>query len=147
MVKKKSTSRTKDDSPLLLPSSETEAGLNWLNSLGEAEFRDRVLLELFRKMQAEGSLEGFENIHGRNDKGIDYIITFKSAFGPSLIGLQIKSKPMTRSESSGSLSAIRIRQECEAALLHDFHFQGRSVRIDSIEIWTSASSQKTPRRS
>lgn len=124
--------------PLIIGATETEAGLQWLNSLPEDQFRDRILLEVFRKMQAEGDLEAFENIHGRNDKGVDYILLHRSAFGSTLRGIQVKSKRITRSESSGALSAVRIREECQSAMLQEFHFQGRNVRLDIIDLWCSA---------
>lgn len=124
---------------LLLDITETEAGIRWLNRLPEPEVRDRVLVELFCQMKAAGVIENFENIHGRNDKGVDFIVASSSAFGGRVItGIQVKSKPITRSESSGALSAIRIREECHSAVQHNFHFQGREIRIDSIEVWSSA---------
>jgi hypothetical protein len=124
---------------LLLDITETEAGVSWLNGLPEPEVRDRVLVELFRRMKAEGVIEDFENIHGRNDKGVDFIVASSSAFGGRTItGIQVKSKAITRSESSGALSAIRIREECHSAIQHNFHFQGRETRIDLIEVWCSA---------
>jgi hypothetical protein len=125
---------------LLLDITETEAGIGWLNALQEPEIRDRIMVDLFRRMKSEGAIEDFENIHGRNDKGVDFIVASSTAFGGRTItGIQVKSKPMTRSESSGSLSAIRIREECHSAMQHNFHFQGRETRIDSIDIWCSAS--------
>ena len=137
--KKDATGTSKAKNQLLLIDvTETEAGVNWLNSLTEPEVRDRILVEMFRKMQAEGVIEGFENIHGRNDKGVDFLIALSSAFGRTISGIQVKSKPITRSESAGNLSSIRIREECHSAMLHDFHFQGRNVRLDTIELWCSA---------
>jgi hypothetical protein len=124
--------------PLLLQTTETEAGLEWLHSLPEDQFRDRVLQDLFRRMKSEGLIDGFENIHGRNDKGVDYLVASTSIFGSSFRGVQVKSKRITRSESGSALSAIRIREECEAAMNHDFHFQGQQVRIQNIDVWSSA---------
>jgi hypothetical protein len=138
MPKKKKVKRATSEQPLLIGATETEAGLEWLNSLPEDEFRDRVLLEVFRRMQSEGKIDAFENIHGRNDKGVDYLVAFKSVFENSVRGIQAKSKRITRSESSGALSAIRIRGECEAAMLHNFHFDGRTVRLDGLDVWCSA---------
>ena len=89
-------------------------------------------------MQSEGMIEGFENIHGRNDKGVDYLISHTSVFGSTIRGIQVKSKRITRSESSGALSAVQIHGECQAAMLHDFHFQGRTVRLEAIDLWSSA---------
>jgi len=139
-MSKKSKSTIKPPSQLLLLDiTETEAGVGWLNGLPESEVRDRVLVELFRRMKAEGVIEDFENIHGRNDKGVDYLVASSSVFGGRTItGIQVKSKPITRSEASGSLSAIRIREECHSAVQHNFHFKGRETRIDTIEVWCSA---------
>ncbi len=134
----KKNSPTRSTQPLLIETTETEAGLNWLNGLPEEFFRDKILMEVFHKMQADGAITAFENIHGRNDKGVDYIVSHNSVFGSSIRGIQVKSKRMTRSESSGGLSAVRIRGECQAALLYTFHFQGRDITLDSIDIWCSA---------
>jgi hypothetical protein len=138
MAKNRKAKGKVDHQPLLIGATETEAGLEWLNSLSEDQFRDRVLVELFRRMQAEGQIEHFENIHGRNDKGVDFLITFTSIFGMTIRGIQAKSKRMTRSESSGALSAVRTRGECEAAMMHSFHFQGRAIRLEGIDVWCSA---------
>lgn len=136
MAKKKSTPIKQ---PLLIGTTETEAGLEWLNRLPENEVRDRILTELFQRMQAEGVVEAFENIHGRNDKGVDFLVSSTSVFGPAVRGIQVKAKRLTRSESAGALSAVRIRGECEAAMMHDFHFQGHLTRLSGIDVWCSAS--------
>jgi len=136
MAKKKVQAKGSQPS-LLLETTETEAGLQWLHSLTEDQFRDRVLVELFRRMQAEGLIEGFENIHGRNDKSVDYLISYTTVFGSNVRGIQVKSKRITRSESSGALSAVRIREECQAAMLNDFHFKGRNIRVEGVDVWNS----------
>ena len=56
---------------VLLTLSDTDAGIAWLNSLAESEFRDRVLGNLFVKMKKAGLIEEYKNVHGRNDKGVD----------------------------------------------------------------------------
>ena len=126
------------EQPLLIETTETEAGIQWLHSLPETEVRDRVFMDLFRRMQAEGVIEGYEKIHGRNDKGVDFLVSQTSIFGHSIRGIQVKSKRMTRSESSGALSAVRVRAECEAAMMHEFHFQGRMIRLAGIDVWCSS---------
>jgi hypothetical protein len=138
MAKKKSLQSNPATQPLLVLTTETEAGLEWLRSLPEDQFRDRILLEVFRRMQAEGAIQSFENIHGRNDKGVDYLVAHTSVFGSTIRGIQIKSKRITRSESSGALSAVRIREECQATMLYEFHFQGRNIRLEGIDLWCSA---------
>ncbi|MEW6156553.1 MAG: hypothetical protein AB1813_03935, partial [Verrucomicrobiota bacterium] len=118
--------------------TETAAGLKWLNELDEDRFRDTVLIELFRRMESEKLISGFEKIHGRTDKGIDYLIGYSGVFeSTTVIGIQVKSKTITRSEGAGSLSAIRIRGECEAAVLHDFHYKGGQIKLDWVELWCS----------
>ena len=125
--------------PLLIGTTETEAGVEWLNGLKEPDVRDRILPDLFHRMQSEGKVDAFENIHGRNDKGVDFLVSSSSIFGQVVRGVQVKSKPVTRSESSGALSAVRIRGECESAMLHEFHFQGRTIRLSGIDVWCSNS--------
>src|SRR5258708_3729960 len=108
MAKKKKTTAVRQ--LLLIETTETDAGLDWLRSLSEDQVRDKVLVELFRRMQTESEIEAFENIHGRNDKGVDFIVSSNSSvFGRTVKGIQVKSKRMTRSEGAGSLSAVRIR--------------------------------------
>src|ERR1700691_5225403 len=89
--------------------TDTNAGVNWLHSLDEAKFRDDILEHLFRKMKKQGAILGYQNIHGRNDKGVDYLVSDKNIFGSRIIGIQAKSKPISRSEGSSTLSSIRIK--------------------------------------
>jgi len=94
MPKRKKTTAARQ--PLLIETTETEAGLEWLRSMPEDQVRDRVLVELFRRMQSEGDLESFENIHGRNDKGVDFVVSYNSSvFGRTVKGIQVKSKRIT----------------------------------------------------
>lgn len=119
----------------LLP-TQTEAGVAWLSTLDELTFRDKILEHLFRKMQKEGQIEWFEKIHGRNDKGVDFLLVHQSELGRRILGIQVKSKPITRSGSDGGV--LRIKQECIAAMEHEFEVQGNPARIDNIELWCSA---------
>ena len=57
MVNKKATAAKP---PLLIDTTETEPGIEWLNSLQETEVRDRGLMDVFRRMQAEGVIDAFE---------------------------------------------------------------------------------------
>src|SRR5882724_10849689 len=101
MAKKKKTSPAKQQQ-LLIETTETEAGLEWLRSMTEDQVRDKLLVELFRRMKADGDLDNFENIHGRNDKGVDFIVSYNSSvFGRTIRGIQVKSKRITRSEGAG----------------------------------------------
>lgn len=120
--------------------TETEAGIDWLNSLPENVFRDEILEELFRKMLKAGAIVWYQNIHGRNDKGVDFIVVIQSEFGMGsrVIGIQVKSKLMTRSEGAGSISSLRVTMECEAAMKHEFLVNNTKARLDNIEIWNSA---------
>src|ERR1043166_7672141 len=79
----------------ILAPTETEAGVVWLNSLPENVFRDKILAHLFRNMQKAGLLAWSENIHGRNDKGVDHLVVYVSDFGKRIIGIQAKSKTIT----------------------------------------------------
>lgn len=117
--------------------TDTNAGVNWLHSLDEAKFRDDILEHLFRKMKKQGAILGYQNIHGRSDKGVDYLVSDKTIFGSRIIGIQAKSKPISRSEGSSTLSSIRIKQECDAAMEHSFTYEKARVRLDNIELWCS----------
>lgn len=125
-------------SSLTLSFTETAAGEEWLSGLNEPEFRDTVLKQLFVKMQKAEVIEAFENIHGRNDKGIDYLIVERTDLQRRVVGVQVKSKRITRTGDSSSLSSISVKQECEAAMSHEFSLQGDRIRLDNLAIWTSA---------
>jgi hypothetical protein len=133
--------RSKPASPshqLTLGITDTEAGIHWLSSLTEPEFRDSVLPQLFKAMKREDRISSFENIHGRNDKGIDLLVSPVDEFRPKLLGIQAKSKPISRAGANASLSAVQIKQECIAAMQHEFTFNGTPTRLDNIELWCSA---------
>ena len=140
---KKTPTKKSGKAKRCLPTSalktQTEAGVEWLNSLGEAEFRDDILEHLFRKMQKAGALEWYANIHGRNDKGVDFLLVEKTVLARRILGIQVKSKEITRSEgNNASLSSIRIKHECDSAMTHEFDVQGQKGRLDNIAVWTSA---------
>jgi hypothetical protein len=124
--------------PVVLTLSDTDAGTAWLNSLAESEFRDRVLGNLFAQMKKAGLIEEYKNVHGRNDKGVDYLVAQRTALQRSVIGIQVKSKRITRTGDSSSLSSLDLKTECVAALAHEYDFQSDKVRLDNVAIWTSA---------
>src|SRR5260370_32147136 len=59
--------------------SDTVAGIARLKTLTEPVFRDQVLNHLFTRMKKDGAIDAFQNIHGRNDKGIDYLLAQTTA--------------------------------------------------------------------
>lgn len=138
MATKKAKRRTKSAPHIEVTLSDTAAGTAWLNSLTEPEFRDRVLNHVFSRMKKEGAIEAFQNLHGRNDKGIDYLLLESTALQRRIVGVQVKSKDITRTGDSSSLSSLDVKKECEAALAHEFIFQADRVRIDNLAVWTSA---------
>jgi hypothetical protein len=75
--------------PVVLTLSDTDAGVAWLNSLPESEFRDRVLENLFAKMKKGGLIETYKNIHGRYDKGVDYLVAQRTPIQRAIIGIQV----------------------------------------------------------
>lgn len=121
-----------------LPDTDLDAALSWLESLGEPKFRDSVLAELFSEMKRRGDLLWFENIHGRHDKGVDFLVVTKTAFDTKLVGIQVKGKPLTRTGTSSSLSAVAVASECENAMKWEFSVNGTKQRLDSIAVWCSA---------
>src|SRR6266446_1109410 len=96
-------SGSKKSVELTLAPTDLDAGLIWLDSLGEPKFRDSVLLELFRKMRDRGEISWFENIHGRLDKGVDYVLVAQSALERKVLGIQVKGKPISRTGGNGTL--------------------------------------------
>jgi hypothetical protein len=119
-----------------LPQSDIDAGTEWLDSLGEATFRDSILPELFRQMRAAKLIEWFENIHGRLDKGVDFLLVSETPLGQLTTGIQVKGKVITRAGAGATLSATRIAEECVGAMQHEFTVRGAKRRLDSIAIWT-----------
>ncbi len=118
--------------------SDTAAGIAWLKTLTEPVFRDEVLNHLFTRMKKDGAIDAFQNIHGRNDKGIDYLLAETSALQRRVVGIQVKSKDITRTGDSSSLSSLDVKKESEAALAHEFLLQADRVRLDNVSVWTSA---------
>jgi hypothetical protein len=135
---KKTSSQSLTKKVYTLVATETEAGLTWLSSLTEDVFRDKVLEDLFRKMQKENAIVWYKNIHGRNDKGVDFLIVSNSDFGQRIVGIQVKSKEMTRAGGGSSISSLQVKQECEAAMAHEFEVQANKSRLDNIEVWNSS---------
>ncbi|HEY1661696.1 MAG TPA: hypothetical protein VGI03_04695 [Verrucomicrobiae bacterium] len=138
MSKSKSQKANQTAKQYVLAPTETDAGVFWLNSLTEVFFRDQVLEHLFRKMEKENVLAWYSNIHGRNDKGVDFLLVVNSDFGQRIIGVQAKSKEVTRAGSGSNLSALQIKQECEGAMKHEFDVQKNKARLDNIELWCSS---------
>src|ERR1041384_1286069 len=138
MKKKSSAPVAKKAKALTIPLSDIDAGLLWLEGLGEPKFRDSVLPELFRKMREAEEIEWFENIHGRTDKGVDYLLVTQTSLERKVLGIQVKGRSITRAGGNGSLSAFEIAAECEAAMKHEFQVQGAKHRLDSIAVWSSA---------
>jgi hypothetical protein len=132
-AKKKSNPRKKET--FALAKTEHEAVKDWLNSLSEDEFRDKILPEIFKQMKSQKLLSDFQNIHGRNDKGVDYILFENGPLSHRAIGIQVKSCEMTR--ASGANGAVTVRLECEAAMDHEFSHGGNKFRLDQIEVWNS----------
>lgn len=137
-MKKKPAKAKEKSGPPVIPASEIDAGILWLQGLGEPKFRDSILSELFRRMREHKQIEWFENIHGRLDKGVDYLLVTQTPLERKLLGIQIKGKPISRTGGSGALSAVEIAAECEAAMKHEFQVQGARRRLDSIAVWSSA---------
>lgn len=118
--------------------TDTEAALSWLMRLDETMVRDKILEHLFKKMQRAGDILWYNNIHGRNDKGVDFLIVTENVLGSRVLGIQVKSQKITRSSDSSESSAVRIISECEAATHHTFDLNNGSGKIDNIELWCSA---------
>ena len=68
MAKKKKTVGARRQ-PLLIETTETEAGLEWLRSMTEDQVRDKVLVELFRRMRTEAISKALRRFTGATTKG------------------------------------------------------------------------------
>ncbi|RYG58485.1 hypothetical protein EON80_27005, partial [bacterium] len=115
-AKKKANPRNKET--FKLAQTDREAIQDWLKTLREDEFRDKILPDVFVGMKSAGLIESFKNIHGRNDKGVDFVVVENSPLSRRVIGIQVKSNKITR--SSGPNSAREVISECEAAMQHNF---------------------------
>ncbi|MEO8616860.1 MAG: hypothetical protein ABI600_17090 [Luteolibacter sp.] len=131
--KKKVNPRNKETFPLA--KTEHVAVKEWLATLREDEFRDKVLPVVFKEMTNQKLLNSYKNIHGRNDKGVDFLIYENAPLGERTVGIQVKSCEMTR--ASGANSAVQVKRECEAAMEHEFTLDSKSFKLDQIEIWNS----------
>jgi hypothetical protein len=118
--------------------ADTAKGVEWLKELAESDFRDHVLSDLFARMKAEGEIGDFINIHGRNEHGIDWIIQEPGKFFNRLVGIQVKSRPITRQGDSRSDSSLVVKNQCESAYDNRFTWQGNDVRLDDVQLWTSS---------
>lgn len=128
---------TKKSVQITVLPTDTDAVIDWLKSLKESEFRDKVLRDLFKALKSEGSIASYANIHGRNDKGVDYVIIEDGVFGRRIIGIQVKSIDVTRTGGGKNYSALDLKTECQAALQHEFLVEGNKYRLDLIEVWNS----------
>ncbi|RJR31501.1 MAG: hypothetical protein C4576_31775 [Desulfobacteraceae bacterium] len=112
-------------------------GSEWLAQLSEDVFRGEILLELFNRMQKTKSILGSKYVHGPNEHGIDWIVVDKGGLSSRYIGIQCKSKRVTRQGDSRSDSALQVKLQCEMAYDYLFEYDGAQIRLDSVELWMS----------
>ena len=118
--------------------AQPSQGAEWLAHLNEQVFRDEILKELFYRMKRRGDLLAYRYTHGRYEHGIDWIVQDKSAIGTRFLGIQAKSKNITKQGNYQSDSALTVKLQCESAYEHSFEFEGSKIRLDNVELWTSA---------
>lgn len=124
--------------PLTSVRADATEGYLWLQELSEASFRDEILKDLFGKMKGEGVIIDFIRTHGRNEHGVDWIVQEKGGLSNRFVGIQAKSKNITRQGDSRSDSALSVKQQCESAYDHRFNWRGHDIRLDVVELWISA---------
>lgn len=134
MVKKKSI--TKKEKPLII--ANTTMGAQWLGQLSEPTFRDQVLKDLFTQMKNDGKIADFLYTHGRNERGVDWIVQEIGGLSQRYVGVQAKAKIITRQGGSNSDSSLSVKQQCESAYEHKFNWHGNEIRLDVVELWNAA---------
>jgi hypothetical protein len=117
--------------------TDADVGVAWLGTLAEPEFRDRVMKELFAQMKKQGAILEAVNCHGRNEHGLDWVVEELGGLSRRLVGIQAKSKPITRQGGSGADSALAVKQQCLSAFDHPVRWHGDEARIDVVELWQS----------
>ena len=113
-------------------------GVDWLSQMTEPTFRDEVLKDLFTNMKKHGGISDFMYLHGRNEHGIDWIVIERGPLSDRYVGIQAKSKAITKQGDSRSDSALAIKHQCESAYDHRFNWSGNNIRVDNVELWMSA---------
>ena len=134
MAKKK---KTKSNSTTAQTVANVTHGVEWLTQMTEPVFRDEVLKDLFTQMKKSNVLSDFIYLHGRNEHGIDWLVTEKSPLSDRYVGIQAKSRPITKQGDSRSESALAVKYQCESAYDHRFNWNGNDIRIDNVELWMS----------
>jgi hypothetical protein len=129
--------KPKKERRVFLLKTDTAATVDWLYSLEESAFRDEILAHLYKKMLKVNAISWYDNIHGRNDKGVDFLLRIDAELGSRVVGIQAKSIKITRSGDTSDSSAIRIIAECEAATKHEFDIDTGRSKVDNIELWCS----------
>jgi hypothetical protein len=110
---------------------------SWLETINEAKFRDVVLKALFTKLEKNGTIAGFKNVHGTNENGVDFIVCYRDFSGNRYEGIQAKSVKITQTGSGKSLSAEETVRKTERALRHEFKYQNQKIRLSNLSIWTT----------
>lgn len=121
-----------------IPTTDVQAAMEWVVKIDERSFRDQVLRDVFRGMKQAGLLAEFKNVHGINENGIDYLLVETHPIhGEMWTGIQVKSKEIRPSTAGDSVAAIDVVTQCERAAIHTFQIDGKTSRLDLIEIWCS----------
>lgn len=139
MGRPKKKTRKPQPKPKSIPVlADSTKGSEWLHQMAEASFRDEVLKDLFAHMKVEGKIGDFVNVHGRNEHGIDWIIEEYGEFANRLVGIQAKSRSITKQGNSQSDDVHKVKNQCESAYDNRFVWHGNDARLDDVQLWTSA---------
>ncbi len=118
--------------------SDAKSGTEWLGQLSEEVFRDQILRDLFSRLKSAGKIVDFLYTHGRNERGVDWIVQEKGGLSDRFVGIQAKSKAVTRQGGANTESSLTVKQQCESAFEHRFAWHGNEIWVDVVELWTSA---------
>lgn len=126
--------KKRDHGPL---QADVSHGADWLHQLTESQLRDEVLKDLFVNMKKEGAIDDYIYTHGPHEHGVDWVVLEKGGLSQRFVGIQAKSKPLTRQGDSTSESALAVKQQCLSAYDHLFNWHGNNIRLDVVELWMS----------
>lgn len=118
--------------------ADVSSGAQWLHQITETDFRDQILKDLFHRMKAEGAIVDSIYVHGRYEHGVDWIVLEHGHLSDRFVGIQAKSRQMTKQGDSQRDSALAVKQQCESAYENRFNWQGNDIRLDSVQLWISA---------
>ena len=118
--------------------ADVTSGAQWLHQISEVDLRDQILKDIFTRMKTEKAIGDFIYTHGRNEHGVDWVVLEHGNLSDRFVGIQAKSRNITKQGDSRNDSALAVKLQCESAYDNLFNWHGNSIRLDSVQLWTSA---------